>query len=89
MPRTKRWADLSPAQQRAIMAVAMVEAALKAAMLLDLKRRPAEQVRGSKRLWAMSTVINSAGVIPITYFVFGRRHAPDALSDAKGAQAAA
>ncbi|HMK11530.1 MAG TPA: hypothetical protein VK461_08125 [Acidimicrobiales bacterium] len=74
MPRTKkRWDDLSPAQQRAIMAVAMVEAALKAAMLLDLKRRPAEQVRGSKRLWAMSTVINSAGVIPIAYFVFGRQ----------------
>ena len=73
MPRKKRWSDLSPAQQRAIMVVAMVEAALKAAMLLDLKRRPAEQVRGSKRLWALSTAINSAGLIPVAYFVFGRQ----------------
>jgi hypothetical protein len=40
----------------------------------DLKRRPASQVRGPKWLWAtVVTVVSSAGVVPIAYFVFGRR----------------
>jgi hypothetical protein len=76
----RRWNQLSTRDRRILTVVAVVEAALKAAMLIDLKRRPAEQVKGSKRLWAVSTVINSAGIIPIAYFVFGRRRgvAPDA-----------
>ena len=75
MPR--RWNQLSTRDRRILTVVAVVEAALKAAMLIDLKRRPDEQVKGSKRVWAASTVINSAGIIPIAYFVFGRRPAAD------------
>lgn len=55
------------------MGAAAVEAILKAAMLVDLKRRPASQVRGSKRLWAASALLNTAGIVPLTYFVVGRR----------------
>ncbi len=69
----KRWSDLSERNRRIITIVAIVEAALKAAMLIDLKRRPAEQVKGSKRMWAFSTIVNSAGIIPLVYFIFGRR----------------
>jgi hypothetical protein len=58
-----------------IVAVAAVETALKIAMLVDLKRRPAMQVKGSKRVWAASAIVNSAGIIPVSYFVFGRRRA--------------
>jgi hypothetical protein len=72
----KRWGDLSERNRRIITVVAIVEAALKAWMLLDLKRRPADEVRGSKRLWAFSSVVNSAGVVPLSYFVFGRRRTP-------------
>jgi len=72
----KRWGDLSERNRRIITVVAIVEAALKAWMLLDLKRRPADEVRGSKRLWAFSSVVNSAGVVPLSYFVFGRRSTP-------------
>ena len=72
----KRWGDLSERNRRIITVVAIVEAALKAWMLLDLKRRPADEVRGSKRLWAFSSVVNSAGVVPLSYFVFGRRKTP-------------
>ena len=76
MPMKKRWSDLSERNRRIITIVAMVEAALKAAMLVDLKRRPAEQVKGSKRVWAFSTIVNSLGIIPLAYFIFGRRRAP-------------
>jgi len=72
----KRWGDLSERNRRIITVVAIIEAALKAWMLLDLKRRPADEVRGSKRLWAFSSVVNSAGVVPLSYFVFGRRRTP-------------
>ena len=72
----KRWGDLSERNRRIITVVVIVEAALKAWMLLDLKRRPADEVRGSKRLWAFSSVVNSAGVVPLSYFVFGRRRTP-------------
>jgi hypothetical protein len=53
---------------------AVAEGILKLAVLIDLKRRPASQIRGPKWLWATAvTVISSAGVLPISYFVFGRR----------------
>ena len=51
-----------------------VEGALKVAALVDLVRRPAEQVRGSKRAWAAAiVVVNSGGVVPLAYFLRGRR----------------
>ena len=41
---------------------------------LEQLRRPADQIRGPKWLWApVVAVVNSAGVVPISYFVFGRR----------------
>ena len=46
----------------------MVEGGLKAAVLVDLKRRPASQIRGSKQLWAAAMLMNSAGVLPLAYF---------------------
>jgi hypothetical protein len=56
-----------------IIAAAVVETGLKAAVLVDLRRRSASQVRGSRRLWAASMLVNSAGLIPLSYFAFGRR----------------
>ncbi|MBB2948194.1 hypothetical protein FB565_007977 [Actinoplanes lutulentus] len=68
----RRWSDLSASQRRTIVVVGLVETALKTAMAVDLKRRPAEQVRGPKWVWATATLVNSAGVIPVAYFLFGR-----------------
>jgi hypothetical protein len=67
------WSDLSARSRKMIIAVAVAEAGLKAAVLIDLKRRPASQVRGSRRMWAAAMLVNSAGLIPISYFAFGRR----------------
>ena len=70
----QRWNDLSPGSRKLIIGVAVAESILKGAALIDLKRRPASQVRGPKWLWApVIAVVNSAGVVPISYFVFGRR----------------
>jgi hypothetical protein len=69
-----QWSDLSQRTRRLVIAGAVAEAILKVAALVDIKRRPANQIRGSKRLWAtVVTVVSSAGVVPISYFVFGRR----------------
>ena len=57
-----------------ILAVGAIEGLLKIAALFDLRRRPASEVRGSKRLWSLAIAfVNSAGVVPIAYFVRGRR----------------
>jgi hypothetical protein len=64
---------LSPRTRQALAVVGVVEVVLKVAMLLDLRKRDASLLRGSKRLWSLSTVVASAGVIPAAYFLFGRR----------------
>lgn len=71
---TRRWSDLSERSRRLIIAAAAVEACLKTAALIDMRRRPASEIRGSKRKWAIAVVlVNSFGAVPISYFVFGRR----------------
>jgi hypothetical protein len=70
MPMSRQ--DLSPVQRRLIIGFAVAEAAAKAAMLVDLKRRRPDQVRGRRWLWASTVLINSAGIVPATYFLFGR-----------------
>ena len=70
----KRWSDLDPRQQKAVMAAGTIEAVLKTAALIDLARRPARQVRGSKAVWAAAiALVNAAGAVPIAYFLRGRR----------------
>jgi hypothetical protein len=74
----QRWSDLSERNRRLIIAAGVVEAVLKAAVLIDLRHRPASQVRGSKRLWIVAAVlVNSAGIGPVSYFAFGRRRPAD------------
>jgi hypothetical protein len=70
----KQWSDLSPRIRRLILIGGAFEGALKTAALVDLVRRPSEEVRGSKPLWAAAIVlINSVGVVSIAYFAYGRQ----------------
>ncbi len=47
---------------------------MKIAALVDLVRRPASEVHGSKVRWAVAViVVNSAGLLPASYFAFGRQ----------------
>ena len=74
MAARKQWSDLSEGTRRWLIIAAVAEGILKVAALIDLKRRPANQIRGPKWIWAaVVTVVSSAGVVPISYFVFGRR----------------
>ena len=71
---TKRsWSDLSPRARRAVVALGVVEAVLTAAAQIDLSRRPAALVSGSKARWRVLIMVNLVG--PIAYFVLGRRKA--------------
>ena len=74
MADRRRWSDLSEGTRRMIIVTAAAESILKGAALLDIKRRPANQIRGPKWLWVPVVIlVNSAGIVPISYFVFGRR----------------
>jgi hypothetical protein len=81
-----RWSDLSERSRRLIIGGAVGEAVLKTAVIIDIRRRPASQIRGSKRMWIIAAVlVNSAGVGPLSYFAFGRRRRA-AGSEAAGAR---
>lgn len=70
----KRWQDINPRTRQVIMIGSAVDLALKTAAIIDLARRPADQVRGSKPVWAVAlALVNSVGVLPVIYFVAGRR----------------
>jgi hypothetical protein len=74
MAARKQWSDLSPRTRRLLTVMAVVEGILKLAALNDIRRRPASQIRGPRWLWATAmAVTGSAGVVPMSYFVFGRR----------------
>jgi hypothetical protein len=67
----QKWSDLSKRKRRLIVVAGVAEAGLKVAMLIDLRRRPADQIRGPKWLWTPLAFVNLVG--PVSYFAFGRR----------------
>lgn len=78
MATKKKWSEFSPRSRRLIVATSVVEVVLLVAALVDLKRRPAEEVRGSKRMWSGLVFVNIVG--PIAYFALGRRPRRGAVS---------
>jgi hypothetical protein len=71
--RKKSWAELPPVAKFGTITAAGVQLSLLFAAQRDISRRPAEQIRGSKALWRVATLVNFIG--PTSYFTFGvRRH---------------
>lgn len=71
--RKKAWKDLSPAAKFGTITTAAVQLSLLVAAQTDITRRPADQIRGSKAMWRVATLINFVG--PGSYFTFGvKRH---------------
>ena len=73
----RNWDELSPRGKvlmilRVIVQIILgiAQLTLLVAALRDIRRRPADQIRGSKRLWTMISFVNWVG--PIAYFKFGR-----------------
>ncbi|MEZ7238466.1 hypothetical protein QYS60_11905 [Rhodococcus sp. GXMU-t2271] len=68
--RRRKFRDLTPAQQTLVLTLAAVQLSLAATAWIDLARRPADRVAGSKAKWAATIAVNWIG--PITYFRRGR-----------------
>jgi hypothetical protein len=71
MRRSRRWDDMSPAGKVSTMLLVALQISLAVSAWADLAERPAAEIRGSKRRWAMVIGINFIG--PILYFRRGRR----------------
>jgi hypothetical protein len=67
----KRWSDLSRGRQVTTVLASMVQIALLAAALWDIRHRSADQVKGTKAVWTAVSFVNFAG--PLAYFLFGRK----------------
>jgi hypothetical protein len=70
----RNWREFSFAEKMAIILTGMLQVTLLAAALIDLLRRPAVAVRGSKWMWLPLVFINFFG--PICYFIIGRKRLP-------------
>jgi phospholipase D-like protein len=71
MAPKRGWGDLSPIQQKAVIAGGIGELVLTTRVLRDLARRPGDDVRGPKLLWVLACVVQPFG--PLAYLAFGRR----------------
>jgi hypothetical protein len=71
MMANKKWQDMSTAQKTRIVLQPMVHLGLLAAVLIDIRRRAPDRLRGSRRLWTVAAFVQPVG--PISYFLFGRK----------------
>ncbi len=61
------------------MVMMSIQVSLLVSALTDIRRRPAQQVRGPKWAWAAASFINFIG--PISYFLFGRKDAQTHINE--------
>lgn len=64
------WNSMAPGFRTALVALAAVEATLLLAAQVDITRRPAKGIAGTKGAWRLISLIELVG--PIAYFVLGR-----------------
>jgi hypothetical protein len=71
MTQRKKWSDLTTGQQNSVRLAAVLQITLLAAALWDIWHRPADEIKGDRRLWTAISFVNYVG--PIAYFLFGRK----------------
>lgn len=71
MGKKKGWDELRATQRVGVVLLGVLQFLLLAAALWDLRRRSADEIRGSKRMWAAVAFVNYVG--PIAYFLLGRK----------------
>jgi hypothetical protein len=71
------WEELTSRQRRAIIVGGTVTTIWQLAMLWDLRKRPADQIRGPKWRWVLASFVRPFG--QIAYYLWGRR--PTGLDD--------
>jgi hypothetical protein len=67
----RRWQDLTPGQQAAVLVAASVQLSLAATAWAQLATTPPEEVNGSRVRWALLIAVNWVG--PLAWFRWGRR----------------
>lgn len=77
MAQRKTWSDMDTKRQLSVIVGGAVQVALLVAALVDIRRRPAELIRGGKALWMGLSFINYVG--PLAYFIIGRKRTGDAV----------
>jgi hypothetical protein len=74
LPRPKTgFRGLTRRQQVGVVVRAVAQTGLMVVAARDLRRRPNEQVRGAKWMWAPVIAMNYLGIGPIVYLLGGRR----------------
>jgi hypothetical protein len=80
----RRWSELSERKRKLIMFGVAFEGALKVAALVDIARRPASEIRGSKIAWGTAVlVVNAFGAVPVAYFALGRQPDDERVVDVR------
>ena len=67
----RSWSEFTLLQKTGVVLVGATQLGLLATALADIRRRPQEEIRGSKRAWVAAAFVNFVG--PLSYFLFGRR----------------
>jgi len=75
--KKKKWSEMSGPAKAGTIVVGLIQFSLLIAALADIRKRPAEEINGSKALWTGLVFINTVG--PIAYFVKGRKRLPAAI----------
>lgn len=73
----KKWSELPGPTKAGTIVVGLIQVSLLIAALVDIRKRPAEEINGSKAMWMGIAFINWVG--PIAYFVKGRKRLPAAI----------
>ncbi|GAA1699896.1 hypothetical protein GCM10009733_112040 [Nonomuraea maheshkhaliensis] len=66
-----RWNEMSKRRQGTLIALASVEVVLTTVAAVDLRVRPAGDVRGRKGLWWVAIFVQPVG--PVAYLLWGRQ----------------
>jgi len=67
----RRWSELSGTKKVLVIVGGAIQLGLQAWALWDIRRRPAERIKGSKRLWTAVSFVDYFG--PLAYLAFGRK----------------
>jgi hypothetical protein len=75
----KSWANLSTGGKVGVVILATIQCALLVFTLWDIWHRPAEDIRGDRRMWTGLAFINWVG--PLAYFTVGRKDVSAAIME--------
>jgi hypothetical protein len=79
MRRSRRrttFSELSTPRRIGIVLLGAIQVSLLVAAQVDIQRRPAAQINGSKTVWRLICLLNTVG--PLSYFRWGRRNEEEA-----------